>query len=137
MTSVTSVPLRRNPTLRTWGWVLGTAVMWLIGYALNRPFWHWVAFDLAGLDPQTRLGSAVEVFGYDTTKILLLLTGIILVVTVLRSFMSVERTGLCLGDDGKASAISQPPGWGWRHRSARAVRCRGSSVSSPPGCLWA
>ncbi|MEX2135103.1 MAG: permease, partial [Acidimicrobiia bacterium] len=76
---------------------LGGAVVWLIVYALNRSFWDWVVFDLAGLDAETRLGSAVEFFVYDTTKILLLLAGIIFMVTVLRSFMSVERTRALLG----------------------------------------
>ncbi len=36
-------------------------------------------------------------FVYDTTRILLLLSGIIFVVTVLRSFMSLERTRALLG----------------------------------------
>lgn len=43
------------------------------------------------------MGSAVEFFVYDTTKIALLLAGIIFAVTVLRSFMSVERTRALLG----------------------------------------
>lgn len=96
MTATTAPPLR-DPTLRAWGWALGGAAIWIAGYALNQPFWHWLVFDLAGLDPQTLLGTAVEFFVYDTTKILFLLAGIIFGVTVLRSFMSIERTRALLG----------------------------------------
>jgi hypothetical protein len=53
--------------------------------------------DLIGLDLESRLGSAVEFFVYDTVKILLLLGGIIFVVTVFRSFLSIERTRALLG----------------------------------------
>ena len=42
-------------------------------------------------------------FFYDTTKIALLLTGVIFVVTVLRSFMSIERTRALLG--GKREGV--------------------------------
>jgi hypothetical protein len=66
-------------------------------YAVNAAWWRWSIGGLVGLDLESRLGSAVEFFVYDTTKILLLLTGIIFVVTVLRSFMSVERTRALLG----------------------------------------
>jgi hypothetical protein len=36
-------------------------------------FADWLAYSLLGLDAQTRLGSAVDFFFYDTTKILILL----------------------------------------------------------------
>ena len=45
----------------------------------------------------SKTGDAVHFFVYDTAKIALLLTGIIFAVTVLRSFMSVERTRALLG----------------------------------------
>ncbi len=70
----------------------GAAVVWFVLYQVNLPWWDWIVFDVAGFDPETRLGAAVHFFLYDTTKIALLLTGVIFVVTVLRSFMSVERT---------------------------------------------
>jgi uncharacterized membrane protein YraQ (UPF0718 family) len=54
-------------------------------------------FDLFGLDPESRLGEAVHFFVYDTTKILLLLGGIIFIVTVMRSFITIERTRRLLG----------------------------------------
>jgi uncharacterized membrane protein YraQ (UPF0718 family) len=73
------------------------AVVWLVLYRVNLPWWDWVVYDVAGLDETTRVGGAVHFFLYDTTKIALLLTGVIFVVTVLRSFMSVERTRALLG----------------------------------------
>ena len=57
----------------------------------------WLLFDVVGLDADTRQGESIHFFCYDVTKIALLLTGIIFVVTVLRSFMSVERTRALLG----------------------------------------
>ena len=73
------------------------AVAWLVLYQVNLPFWDWIVYDVAGLDEETHVGGAVHFFLYDTTKIALLLTGVIFVVTVVRSFMSVERTRALLG----------------------------------------
>ena len=86
----------RTPTRR---WVgLGAAVLaWFALYEVNLPWWNWLLFDVVGLDPDTRLGSGVHFFFYDSVKIALLLVGIIFAVTVLRSFMSVERTRALLG----------------------------------------
>lgn len=87
----------RRERLRLWGG-LGVAVaVWALLYSLNKPFWDWLLFDWLSLDPQTHFGSAIEFFFYDTLKIALLLTGIIFAVTVLRSFMSVDRTRALLG----------------------------------------
>ncbi len=76
--------------------VVASAV-WLAAYQANLPLWDWLVYDVAGLDPDSRWGSGLHFFGYDTVKILLLLGGIIFVVTVLRSFASVERTRAVLG----------------------------------------
>jgi uncharacterized membrane protein YraQ (UPF0718 family) len=79
------------------------ALVWLALYQVNLPFWNWVVFDIAGLDPASRAGSGVHFFFYDSVKIGLLLVGIIFAVTVLRSFMSVERTRALLG--GKREGV--------------------------------
>lgn len=83
--------------LRRWSPVAAAAVVWWLLYRWNRPFWNWVVFDVAGLDPTSHWGEAVHFFFYDISKIALLLSGVIYVVTVLRSFMSVERTRALLG----------------------------------------
>jgi uncharacterized membrane protein YraQ (UPF0718 family) len=94
-------PLARRvtPTGRRDRIVLGVVavVAWLAAYQLNRPIWDALVYDLGGLDPASRWGSGVHFFGYDSVKIVLLLTGIIFGVTLLRSFASVERTRAVLG----------------------------------------
>ena len=87
----------RRRTLRPWLWVAAAAIGWATAYAANASFAEWLIFDAVGLDAETRLGAAAEFFVYDTAKILLLLGGIIFTVTVLRTFMSVERTRRLLG----------------------------------------
>jgi uncharacterized membrane protein YraQ (UPF0718 family) len=67
------------------------------------PFWNWAIYTLAGLPHGTRWSDAVHFFFFDTSKILLLLVGIIFVVRVLRSFLSIERTRALLG--GKREGI--------------------------------
>lgn len=76
---------------------VAVAVTWVTAYQVNKPLWNWIVYDLAGLDPDSRLGSGVHFFLYDSVKIVLLLTGIIFVVTVARSFLSLERTRALLG----------------------------------------
>jgi len=92
----------KTPTRR---WVgLGAAlVVWIALYQANLPFWNWLIGDAFGLDLGSRLGSGVHFFFYDSVKIALLLAGIIFLVTVLRSFMSVERTRALLG--GKREGV--------------------------------
>ncbi len=65
-------------------------------------------YDALGLAPSTRAGDAVHFFLFDTVKIVLLLAGIIFIVTVLRSFFSVERTRALLGGrrEGAGNALA-------------------------------
>ena len=95
----TSVELRSGADrdLRLLGSIAAVCAVWIGLYRLNGPFWNWLLFDVIDLSPDERLGETIRFFVFDTTKILLLLSGIIFVVTVLRSFMSVERTRALLG----------------------------------------
>ncbi|HEY5249927.1 MAG TPA: permease [Dermatophilaceae bacterium] len=95
--------LRPQVTTRRWVGLGAAALAWLALYQVNRPFWNWAVFDVAGLDPASRAGSGVHFFFYDSIKIGLLLVGVIFAVTVLRSFMSVERTRALLG--GKREGV--------------------------------
>ncbi len=90
-------PGTRRSSLNLWGLLAAAGFAWVVGYVLNGRVWDFVVFDLLGLDPQSRLGEAVHFFVYDTTKILLLLSGIIFIVSVLRSFVTIERTRALLG----------------------------------------
>ncbi|MGE0918108.1 permease [Trichlorobacter lovleyi] len=55
-------------------------------------FADYVVFTLIGLAPGSRSGEALNFFIYDTLKIFLLLTVIIFIVAVIRSWFSPERT---------------------------------------------
>jgi uncharacterized protein len=80
-------------------------LLWLLAYLANAPFWNWAIFDLLALDPASRWGGAVHFFFYDVSKIMLLLVAIIFAVTLLRSFLSVERTRSLLGGRRSGMAI--------------------------------
>jgi hypothetical protein len=92
----------RTPA-RRWVGAGAAVVAWFALYTVNLPFWDWLVYDAVGLAPESRLGSGVHFFFYDSVKIVLLLIGIIFLVTVLRSFMSVERTRALLG--GKREGV--------------------------------
>jgi uncharacterized protein len=94
--TTSTITLRRQEW-RLWVALAGAVVAWVAAYRINGPLWRWFVTDIVHLDLASRTGSAVEFFLYDTVKIALLLGGIIFVVTVLRSFMSVERTRALLG----------------------------------------
>lgn len=85
------------PAARQWVTVAGAGLLWLVAYRTILPFWDWAIYHALGLNPDTRLGGAVHFFFYDVSKITLLLIAIIFAVTVLRSFLSVERTRTLLG----------------------------------------
>ena len=95
--------LRPRGDRAQWGLVAAASLVWFVLYSVNEPFWTWLVGGVAGLDLASRLGSGVLFFFYDSVKILLLLTGIIFAVTVLRSFMSIERTRALLG--GKREGV--------------------------------
>jgi uncharacterized membrane protein YraQ (UPF0718 family) len=75
----------------------GAVAAWIVVYWINGWIWDVVLFDVLQLDPEARVSETLHFFLYDTVKIGLLLTGIIFVVTVLRSYMSIERTRALLG----------------------------------------
>lgn len=80
-----------------WLIVAAVVILWMLAYAVNRPVWDLVVYDLLGLDAGSHLGDGVHFFLFDTIKVGLLLGGIIFVVAVLRTFITVERTRELLG----------------------------------------
>jgi len=52
----------------------------------------YLIYELAGLDPATKLGDALNFFVYDTLKIFILLAVIIFISSVIRSYFPPERT---------------------------------------------
>ncbi len=83
--------------------LLSAAVVWVVLYQANEPFWDWLVYEKLGLSASSSLGSGLHFFAADSVKITLLLVGIIFIVTVLRSFMTLERTRAMLG--GKREGV--------------------------------
>lgn len=54
-------------------------------------FADWLTYSLLGLDAQSRVGSAIDFFFYDTTKILLLLFVISAIMGVINAYFPIER----------------------------------------------
>lgn len=75
----------------------GAAVAWAAAYWANGVVWDWLLYGVLGLEEGDRATESVHFFCYDVVKIVLLLSGIIFVITVVRSYMSVERTRALLG----------------------------------------
>jgi uncharacterized membrane protein YraQ (UPF0718 family) len=75
-------------------WLAGTAaalLVWALLYSQLIPFSEW-AVSLLPVDPAGHLGQSITFFLYDTPKVLLLLTLVVFVMGVVRSFFSPERT---------------------------------------------
>jgi uncharacterized membrane protein YraQ (UPF0718 family) len=103
---------RRHAVLRR---ALGATTLiglWLTALQINSPVWDHVVYRWAGLDRTTRSGSAVHFFLADTVKIGLLLAGIVFAVTVLRSFVTLERTRALLGGRREGAANVMAAGLG-------------------------
>src|SRR5512135_1064110 len=73
------------------------AVAWWIVYTVLQPVTEFITFDLLQLTRGSHLGESVAFFLYDVPKILLLLTGMIFLITIVRTFFSAERTRSLLG----------------------------------------
>ena len=87
------------PTTRTGrgATLAGVAALWMLAYWVNGRLWDALLYDLLGMPADERLTETLHFFFYDTVKIGLLLSGIIFVITILRSYMSIERTRALLG----------------------------------------
>src|SRR3990172_2824179 len=57
-----------------------------------KAFASYLVYDLFGMAQDTRLSDALEFFIYDTIKIFLLLSVIIFIVSIIRSYFPPERT---------------------------------------------
>ncbi|MCI0475125.1 MAG: permease [Anaerolineales bacterium] len=73
------------------------AVLWYVAYTILQPVTEFVTFDLLRFARGSHLGEAVAFFLYDVPKILLLLSAMIFIITIIRTFFSAERTRQLLG----------------------------------------
>ncbi|BBX70662.1 permease [Mycolicibacterium psychrotolerans] len=83
-------PTRSQELARTLGLVLLAAVVWVGAYAVNEYIWD-ALLGWLGLDRHVRAVGAVHFFLYDTVKILLLLTGLMFVVGMLRASLDLDK----------------------------------------------
>jgi uncharacterized membrane protein YraQ (UPF0718 family) len=94
------IPTTRRGQVLT---LIGAGVAWVGLYVLNEHLWDGLLYGALGMDPADRVTETIHFFLYDTAKIILLLVGIIFIVTILRSYMSIERTRALLG--GKREGV--------------------------------
>lgn len=94
---------RKQYQLRVIGLLVLIAVAWLAAYQLIQPLSNWIAYTALNLPQGSHIGDAVAFFLYDVPKILLLLSGMIFAISIIRTFFSPERTRALLG--GKRQGI--------------------------------
>lgn len=88
------------------------AALWLAAWLVNTPASDWLAYDVLGLTAGTHLGDAVAFFLEDVPKVLLLLTGVVTLVSFLRSFVSPERVRRALAGRGVLPGTMAAAGFG-------------------------
>lgn len=76
---------------------------WFAAYNLIQPLADWISYGALHLTKGSHLGDAIAFFLYDVPKILLLLSGMIFLISILRTFFSPERTRALLG--GKRQGV--------------------------------
>ena len=90
-------PLAVSRARRAWIGVALAALVWIVAYTNIEALADWLTYGLLGLAPDSHLGTSVAFFLYDVPKILLLLSGMIYLITLLRTFISPEQTRRWLG----------------------------------------
>ncbi|MCU0301150.1 MAG: permease [Candidatus Nanopelagicales bacterium] len=83
-----------------WLRVVAAAAVWAVASWVNGWLWTWLLGDALGLDLASPLPGAVHFFLYDTVKILLLLTGLMFVVGLLRASLDLDRARSYLAGRG-------------------------------------
>jgi uncharacterized membrane protein YraQ (UPF0718 family) len=78
-------------------------VVWVVLYNIVQPLANWLAFSVLQLQQGSHLGESLAFFFYDVPKILLLLTGMVFAISIIRTFFSPERTRALLG--GKREGV--------------------------------
>jgi hypothetical protein len=77
--------------------VFAAAVVWIILFNSLQTIADWLTYGLLALDRDSHLGTSLNFFVYDVPKILLLLSGMIFLITLLRTFVTPEQTRRLLG----------------------------------------
>lgn len=93
----TLVPLHGSSNSRLYALMVLAAGVWLAAYAFVQPIADWLTYVFLALPQGSRLGESVAFFLYDVPKILLLLSGMVFIISFIRTFFSPEQTRALLG----------------------------------------
>lgn len=96
-------PLTTPSNKRLFVILAAAVIIWLAAYNIVQPLADWISYSALGLARDTRLGESVAFFLYDVPKILLLLSGMVFAISIVRTFFSPERTRALLG--GKREGV--------------------------------
>jgi uncharacterized protein len=92
-----------SPIVRWIAYGAAALLLWWVIYSNLAHAAKWITYSLAGLTEGTHLSAAVEFFIFEVPKVLMLLTLIVFVVGVVRSFFTPERTRRILS--GRSEAV--------------------------------
>jgi uncharacterized membrane protein YraQ (UPF0718 family) len=93
----------QRPHWRMVAFLAVIAAAWIAAYQLIQPLATWITYSLLQIQTGSHLGESIAFFLYDVPKILLLLSGMIFLISIIRTFFSPERTRALLG--GKRQGI--------------------------------
>ncbi len=100
---MTTLSTSSHSTKQTMLLVTLVAIVWLAAYNLIQPLANWISYSALQLSHESRLGESLAFFLYDVPKILLLLSGMVFAISIVRTFFSPERTRALLG--GKREGV--------------------------------
>lgn len=99
-----------------------------------KAFVDWLVYSIFGLSAESHLAAALNFFIYDTVKIFFLLSVIIFMVAIIRSFFPPEKTKLILSKFPETIGNVLERCLASLHHFAPVRRCRSLSALLKPGC---
>ncbi len=92
--SLTEQPVTKKHV--SWGKISGISLLsfglWLAVYKQLEPFSFFFTYSVLAIEKGSHLGAAVQFFVYDTPKVMMLLTLIVFLIGIIRSFFTQDRT---------------------------------------------
>jgi len=67
------------------------AILWVVIYNNLQPIADWITYTVLNLSHESRIGESLNFFIYDVPKILLLLSGMIFLITLVQTFVDVNK----------------------------------------------
>ena len=87
-----TLPATKSQWVKTSFLCLVVFAGWFFVYKQLEPLSFYLTYTLFGIEKGSDFGSALQFFLYDTPKVMMLLTLIVLIVGIIRSFFTQERT---------------------------------------------